>query len=290
MSNAFRTEKNEVLIHRVPFTVQGFDPESFNFKGVGCSTAEDEVKVLVVDVETTGLDSDVCDVIEVGMALCCFSRSTGALSRVIRSISLFNEPTKPIEPLIESITGITQEMVAGHRILDSDLYDWFEEADVVAAFNAGFDFKFMSKWKLPTKPWVCAMKDPDWLGLGVGKGSLELMVLKSGYFYESHRAETDCLATIWLLHMNPAAVLGLLNAMVWEGLRIQAFGTPYSAKDQLAAGGYTWCPDGKNSNKHWWKDVTKAELVTELDLLDTICPKASNSAHIKNIDASDRFA
>jgi hypothetical protein len=53
-----------------------------------------------------------------------------------------NEPSEPIRPEVTALTGITDEMVAMHRISDDDVTAFVDEAAIVIAQNSRFDRRF----------------------------------------------------------------------------------------------------------------------------------------------------
>src|ERR1700761_8297172 len=91
------------LVPRVPFTPP---------VGLDMKTA------VLLDTETTGLDAQKDEVIELGMVKFDYL-SDGRIVGVRDIFSAFNEPSEPIPAEITALTGITDEMVAGHRIDDA---------------------------------------------------------------------------------------------------------------------------------------------------------------------------
>ena len=73
---------------------------------------DQQIKVGVIfDVETTGLDPQADEVIELGMVKFAY-RPDGRVARVIDSFGSLNEPANTIPAEITILTGITNEMVA----------------------------------------------------------------------------------------------------------------------------------------------------------------------------------
>src|SRR5215510_8731627 len=70
---------------------------------------------ILFDVETTGLDQQKDEVIELGMVKFDYFPD-GRIAGLRDVFSSFNEPTAPIPPEVIALTGITNEMVAGQRI------------------------------------------------------------------------------------------------------------------------------------------------------------------------------
>src|SRR4051812_1574039 len=77
---------------------------------------EQPVKIgIVLDVETTGLDAKMDEVIELAMVKFSYLPD-GRIGHAIGTFAALNEPTNPIPPEITAINDITNEMVAGQRI------------------------------------------------------------------------------------------------------------------------------------------------------------------------------
>ena len=72
----------------------------------------------VVDVETTGPNPDRDKIIEIGICLFEYDRQNGRIYKVLGSWEWSEDPGLSIPPEITNITGITDEMVAGHSIDD----------------------------------------------------------------------------------------------------------------------------------------------------------------------------
>src|SRR6202030_1254701 len=70
----------------------------------------------VVDVETTGTNPDCDKIIELGICLFEYDRQNGRIYKVLGSWEWLEDPGGPIPPELTTMTGITDAMVAGHRI------------------------------------------------------------------------------------------------------------------------------------------------------------------------------
>jgi DNA polymerase III epsilon subunit-like protein len=58
----------------------------------------------------------------------------------------FNEPSGLIPAEVTALTGITAEMVAGHKIDEAAVSSFVADAVIVIAHNAGFDRKFAERY------------------------------------------------------------------------------------------------------------------------------------------------
>lgn len=99
---------------------------------------------LFVDVETTGLDPDKDEVIELSMAPFTYTLE-GEVLAVEAPFQAFREPDVPILPEITRLTGITSEMVAGQQIDLDAVSALVAPAALVLAHNAAFDRRFLER-------------------------------------------------------------------------------------------------------------------------------------------------
>src|SRR5579883_568394 len=101
-----------------------------------------ETKVgILLDTETTGLDHHKDEIIELGMVKFDYL-ADGRIVGVRDTFSAFNEPSEPIPREITALTGITDDMVAGHRIDEMAVAAFVDGAVIAIAHNAGFDRRF----------------------------------------------------------------------------------------------------------------------------------------------------
>lgn len=207
-------------------------------------------KGVVLDTETTGFDVENDRVIELGMLLFEFDPVSGAIHQVLEVFDELEDPGFEIPPASIAVHHITDEMVRGKRIDDARVAGFLKNVDVVIAHNASFDRPFVeARWPVfETLNWGCSIKDIDWREEGFGSAKLEYLLSTQGYFYEAHRAETDCWALIALLnHVLPqsqqTALLALLEKLNQAQQKVYAINSPFETKDMLKARGYRWSPD-----------------------------------------------
>lgn len=82
---------------------------------------------ILLDTETTGLDHASDEIIELGLVKFDYTPD-GRIAGVRDTFSAFNEPSAPIPPEVTALTGITNEMVAGHRIDEAAVNAFVESA------------------------------------------------------------------------------------------------------------------------------------------------------------------
>ena len=230
-------------------------------------------------------------IIELGLVKALFSPTAHRLVSIERIVSAYEDPGKPITPFITELTGITDDMVRGKRIDETMVAGFLDDAVLIVAHNAAFDRPFFEKRfrGFEEKKWACSLVGIDWNGLGFKNLKLEELVLKSGYFYEAHRACIDCLALAWLLHCQPDAFASLLKQAEKRTVTVQAFGAPFEAKDELKARAYRWHDGTTGPNRHWWKEIAEEELAEEKAFLDELYAHGSERAGFSYKTAAERF-
>jgi DNA polymerase-3 subunit epsilon len=207
-------------------------------------------KGVVLDTETTGFEVENDRVIELGMLLFEFDPVSGAIHQVLEVFDELEDPGFEIPPASIAVHHITDDMVRGKRIDDARVAGFLKNVDVVIAHNASFDRPFVeARWPVfETLNWGCSIKDIDWREEGFGSAKLEYLLSTQGYFYEAHRAETDCWALIALLNQvlpqsQQTALLALLEKLNQAQQKVYAINSPFETKDMLKARGYRWSPD-----------------------------------------------
>ena len=155
---------------------------------------------VLLDLETTGLDADKDEIIEIAMVPFTYSND-GRIFEVHEAYNELQEPSHAIPAIITQITGINDEMVKGHTINAEKVLEVVEPAVLIIAHNAAFDRKFAEKAfdVFSTKAWACSMTDVPWQEEQYESLKLEYLAMRNGFFYDGHRATADCYAAIELL-------------------------------------------------------------------------------------------
>lgn len=258
---------------------------------------EDIRRGLVLDLETTGLSHSDNRIIELGMVSFTYGAESGNVGEVLRSNSYFEDPGCEIPQDVIDLTGITNEMVAGHEIDDDVIKSHFDTVDLVIAHNAGFDRPFFDKrFDFGVgKPWACSLREVPWKARGFKCEKLEcLLTSKCATFFTGHRAEVDCLALLHLLatpFQDEKLPMHLLLASArLNSVRIWATGAPYEAKDALKARGYHWNPGDNGSPKAWWCELSEADRDAEIEWLkDNAYGGRPGRCKVKMLDARTRY-
>ena len=243
----------------------------YKFAGEGFVRLPDDyhndnaVKVCFLDLETTGLNKDTCKIIEFAGKVTAIDTSNGELLGIVDEYESFNDPEESIEPEITRITGITDDIVAGHSIDWESVSRVLNQADIIVAHNASFDRSFMDRY-LPLsqdKVWVCSVSDINWPERGFGARGQEILCIWHGFYYESHRAMSDVDALIHLVtheaEESDNAVLELIANAAKPIYKIAALNSPFQTKDILRSRRYRWDPQ----NRYWWKNLVLDEIDTE---------------------------
>ncbi len=256
-----------------------------------------EVKLaLFVDVETTGLDHQSDEIIELAMVPFTYGPD-GQIYEVRKPFQRFNQPKSPISAEITRLTGITDEMVAGHKIDPTEVEAFAQDVVLTIAHNAGFDRRFMEKLApgFALKGWACSQSQIDWAGQGIEGTRLSYLVAGAGYFYDKHRAVNDCLAAIELLASPLPVTAGTGLSQLLENARkptwrIWAENSPFDLKDVLKARGYRWNPEGTPFPKAWFIDVADEAREPELNFLRDEIYQREIDPLIRRVDAFTRFS
>lgn len=251
---------------------------------------------LLIDVETTGLDLEKDEIIELAMIAFTYSLD-GRIFEVGDTFQSFQEPSAPISPEITRITEITDAMVAGHKIDAAEVAAFAGPAALVIAHNAAFDRRFAEKLSdvFTTKPWACSMSQIDWAAEGFEGTKLYYLAAGAGFFYDRHRAENDCRAVIELLASklpvsNRTALANLLDRARQPTWRIWAENSPYDLKDTLKARGYRWNGEGNPNPRSWYVDVDDANREAEISFLRKEIYLRDVEFLVHKVDAYNRFS
>lgn len=274
------------LLERVPVTKDEIQLPYRLSEKVG-----DEVTLIVLDTETTGLSHDIDTIIELGMVEVSYSPSKKKLVSIDRIFTEYEDPDRPIAKEITEITGISDEDVKGKRINDQTVKSFFDKAELIIAHNAMFDRPMFEKRfsGYESKRWACSLKGIDWKQFGISNHKQEELLFGIGYFYEAHRASIDCLALVWFLYKRPDIFADLLANAERNSVIVRAFGAPFDAKDALKGRGYRWQDGSGGANKHWWKEIPEDELLEEKGFLDELYAFGSEKASFITCSAENRF-
>ena len=149
--------------------------------------------ILILDTETTGLDNEKDDCLEVGSIL--FNvKSRSVLAQQSFLLPVENNQAEKINNIPAEITRLPQPLFEAIKYFESLV----QVSDVIVAHNAEFDMKWFGFKKLPQieKPWICSMDDITWPSDRQLKTRPSVKDLALAYgipVWNAHRALTDCI-------------------------------------------------------------------------------------------------
>jgi len=259
---------------------------------------------VVIDTETTGLDTGCDKIIELGLIAFEYDAGSGLIYRILHSYDGFEDPGEPLQDIVKQITGITDGMLAGQHLDDDEINAWLQKADLIIAHNAAFDRQMLER-RLPIASqanWACTFNDIDWQDEDISSLKLDYIAYKLGFFFDGHRAVNDARATLHLLTKalpvsGKLAMAMLLGHAREKSRRFFAIRAPFDNKDDLKARGYRWLADftysdhGKQKKGVWSIAVAEADIEAEQQWLTETVYKAKPAQFtFKNVTATDRYS
>jgi len=254
---------------------------------------------IILDTETTGVDEDG-EIIQLSMIKYDYHIETGSVIAITDTYNQYNQPSKPISPEITALTGITNEMVAGHKFDQNKIAEFMIDVDLHIAHKADFDRPMMERnlkditLHLVPQRWACSLQEIDWASLGFGTAKLDYLLFRSGYFYEAHRSDIDCLALLTLLDQEVDGkrhMRRLHESAEKNSYEIWAIGAPYSVKDDLKARGYKW-NDGTTTDHKAWSIVVNndEDYAIEMKYLEKEVYRRPNVPLVDKFYAATRYS
>ena len=237
------------------------------------TACEHPLRAIVIDAETTALDVRSAEVIELAMRKFEYSPD-GDILRIVGDFDQLQQPTTPITAEVKRLTGITDEMVAGHAIDPAAVAAFVADVALIIAHNARYDRPICEKvWPVfKTLNWACSLDQIPWRDNGHDAAALGCLLKDCGYFYNAHRAGDDCLALLQVLAspFGPGGAPGLATLLKnarETTILISAVDAPYNFKDLLKSRGYRWSDGSNGSRRCWWRDVPQRDFDVELAFL-----------------------
>ncbi len=252
------------------------------------------LKAAILDTETTGINPVTDKIIELGIVMAEYCPDTGQVYRVLETYNKLEDPGMSIPPDSTKVHGITDDMVSGKKIIDSEVERLMEDVSLVIAHNAAFDRCFVeARWPFfQDKAWACSFAQVPWKSEGFGSASLEFLGYRFGFHFGGHRASMDCHALLEVLQSElPVSGVKVFKMLLDNAhapdLKLWALGTPFESKDQLKKRGYRWNVERKT----WYRVVSFESLAEETDWLRSeVYGNRNFKLEQENMDASNRFS
>ena len=116
-------------------------------------------KILILDTETTGLDENKDEVIEIGCILFDVSFKC-VLSQVSFLFPVNSNEADHVNRISAEVTNVSQPWEDGLNFF----LKLVDSSDFIVAHNVEFDKKWFGKGRLPklNKKWICSLEDINW--------------------------------------------------------------------------------------------------------------------------------
>ena len=247
-------------------------------------------RIAIIDVETTGLDPENDEIIELALMHVALDEN-GCVIGHSKPQSWLQAPGRPLSEKVSHLTGLTDADLAGQVLDEKAIMAVLSRCDLAVAHNAAFDIRFMDKRfpELRTMPWACSLAEIDWDEDGYPCRKLEHLVMEHGGFFTGHRAAADVWATFQLLRQQVRArgepegaydprhgtnFHRLVCSSDAGAVRMRANGLPYEQTDWAKARGYRWDP----MKRVWFRDVPMAAYALEkMAFIDAGLPEPSGT-------------
>lgn len=210
--------------------------------------------VLIVDVETTGLDPAKDQIIELAWAR--WSVEDRCL------VDCASELVYALANPAEAVNGIPAALLLGAGKDAPGIFreDWHGDEPIVA-HNAAFDRSFITAWfgaePINPRPWICTMEDLQYPKPAPSRSLTAIALAHGCAVVAAHRAINDVLLLARLFESIPDIDVRLDAALAHAQLP-KAWLTalvPFDRKDEAKAAGFHWVPE----RKEWRRYMTIAD-------------------------------
>lgn len=231
---------------------------------------QDELMGVFIDTEATGKDATVDMLTELALVRFGFSPD-GKIGAVERARVYLDDPGRPISKEASEKSGITDDMVRGKRLPESEISELVHGAAIVIAHNAEFDRQVVERRGLGvfrSLSWACSYVDVPWKKEYDCSKLSCLMWQHARCFYDAHRADIDAYAGVALLgttvprHDGKRALSYLLESAKTTRARICAIGAGFSVKEDLKDRGYKALYE-RGKFQYWYRDVAVGDEYAE---------------------------
>lgn len=217
---------------------------------------------LIVDLETTGLDSERDRIIEIGLLE--FAVDEDYSVTILNSYGAVEDPGIEIVPEIVKLTGLANRHLAGQKINWETVQSFLNRSSIVIAHNMPFDRSFLrrrSELDLAAVHWGCSAKHIDWTVHGHKTRALNYLAADHGFVNPfAHRAIFDCATTLRII---AAHLRELIETSYEREIKFAATGAAFETKDLLRERGYRW----DQGQRVWQKLVFEKNAEGEREFL-----------------------
>ncbi|WP_239892165.1 3'-5' exonuclease [Laribacter hongkongensis] len=254
---------------------------------------------LIVDTETTGLDTKSCKCIELGMLLVEYDRQSGSVVAEAGRYSGLQDPGEPLSVEVQRVTGLTNADLEGQVFDETMIAGLVDQADIVIAHNAQFDRPILERYwpAFVEKRFLCSLKQIDWPALGMSSGKLEWLAYSLGMFYPAHRAIEDCVALLAVLLHEIEGQTGFsrLLSTLDSASYVLNLTVPFDFKDKLKAlGSFRWLDQSESFYfpKSWLLETGSKEDTRRMlkEIRDKVFNGCGFSCQIGKLSADNRFS
>lgn len=164
--------------------------------------------VVIVDVETTGLNPEKDEIIEIGIGTFKYNKLTKLSSDLLETYTCLRQPNIPLSPGATRVHGLKITDLIGKTFDDIKIKAMLNEADFLIAHNASFDRNFISKMypEVEDASWYCSMNGINWKKHGFASKSLQKLLSAQNINTEvSHRGLGDVISVYNLLNRKKEA-------------------------------------------------------------------------------------
>jgi len=206
--------------------------------------------LLIVDVETTGLEPGDASLVEVGAVLFDVGQRA-VLSQVSTLLPVDENPVERINGIRAATTQAMPDVVRDQAL--ALVQALAGHADAYVAHNAAFDSKWLPE--LTERPWICTMEDVRWPKARKGHPSVMSLALDYGVpVWAAHRALTDCTYLAQVMEREPELEVLLRAALEPRGYYVAL--VPYEKRQLCKDAGFVW---DRQVPKAWSKKLSATE-------------------------------
>ena len=223
--------------------------------------------LLIIDTETTGLNHETDQCIEIG-AILFHVNSRAVLAQQSFLLPVTSNSAQAINRIPAEVTRLNQPWQEGLLYFKGLV----GAADVLVAHNAAFDRKWFGKKPLPDlsiKPWICTMDDIKWPSdrqLRARPSVRDLALAYEVPVWSAHRALADCIYIAEVFRRCDDLEILIRHGL--EPRRLMRAQISYENRNLAKEAGFTWNDPVPGA---WAKRVSQRE---EMSLPFAVVPLA----------------